>query len=97
MTALKEVRRRTVTAYVEAVHPEWNVTLDVDAQLIETTKENAQYGYEGYKAFGSAKVCWAETMLVLADELRPGNVPPSKDISRLVGEAFESCHLVPGG
>ena len=44
LTALKEVRRRTVTAYVEAVHPGWDVTLDVDAQLIETTKENAQYG-----------------------------------------------------
>ncbi len=94
LPALKEVRRRTVTAYVEAVHPGWDVTLDVDAQLVETTKENAQYCYEGYKAFGSAKVCWAETMLVLADEFRPGNVPPSKDISRLVDEAFEM--LPPG-
>ncbi len=94
LAALKEVRRRTVTAYVEAINPGWDVTLDVDVQLIETTKESAQYCYEGYKAFGSAKVCWAETMLVLADEFRQGNVPPSRDIARLVDEAFDM--LPPG-
>ena len=88
LAALKEIRRRTVTAYIEATNLGWDVTLDVDVQLTETTKENAQYCYEGYKAFGSAKVCWAETLLVLADEFRQGNVPPSKDISRLVDEAY---------
>jgi len=89
LAGLKEVRRRTVWAYVEAVHPGWDVTLDVDVQLTETTKEGAEHCYEGYKAFGSAKVCWAETMLVLADEFRQGNVPPSRDITRLVDEAHE--------
>jgi hypothetical protein len=43
--------------------------------ITETTKNRAQYCHEGYKAFGSAKVCWAETRLVLADEFRQGNVP----------------------
>jgi len=33
-------------------------------------------------------------MLVLADEFRQGNVPPSKDISRLVNEAYE---MLPSG
>jgi hypothetical protein len=94
LAGLKEVRRRTVSAYIEAVHPRWDVTLDVDVQLTETTKEEALYCYEGYKAFGSAKVCWAETMLVLADEFRQGNVPPSRDINRLLDEAYEM--LPPG-
>ena len=94
LAGLKEVRRRTVWAYVEAVHPGSDVTLDIDVQLTETAKEEAQYCYEGYKAFGSAKVCWAETMLVLADEFRQGNVPPSKDIARLIDEAYEM--LPPG-
>lgn len=94
LSGLREVRRRTIWAYVEAVHPGLEVTLDVDVQLTETTKENAQYCYEGYKAFGSAKVCWAETMLVLADEFRQGNVSPSKDIDRLVDEAYDM--LPPG-
>jgi hypothetical protein len=68
--------------------------LGVDVQLIETTKEGAQHCYEGYKAFQSAKVYWAETILVLADEFRQGNVLPSKGITRLVDEAHEM--LPPG-
>lgn len=94
LAGLKEIRRRTVSAYIEALHPGWDVTLDVDVQLTETTKEGAQCCYEGYKAFGSAKVSWAETMLVLADEFRQSNVPPSKDIARPIDEAYEM--LPPG-
>jgi len=94
LAGLKEVRRRTVWAYVEAAHPGWDVTLDVDVQLMETTKEGAQHCYEGYRAFQSAEVCWAETMLVLADEFRQGNVPPSRDMTRLVDEAYE---MLPSG
>ncbi len=94
LAGLKEVRRRTVWAYVEAVHPGWDVTMDVDAQLIETNKANAQYCYEGYKAFQPIEVSWAETMLVLADEFRNGNVPASKDIAQVVDEAYEM--LPPG-
>jgi hypothetical protein len=41
LAGLKEVKRRTISAYVEAVHPGWDVTLDVDAQLIETNKADA--------------------------------------------------------
>lgn len=94
LAALKEVKRRTVWAYVEAVHPAWDVTLDVDAQLIETNKANAQYCYEGYRAYQPAEVSWAETMLILADEFRDGNVPASRDVARLVDEAYET--LPPG-
>jgi len=94
LAGLREVDRRAVWAYVEAVHPGWDATLDVDVQLVETTKEGAQNCYEGYKAFQSAKVCWAETLLVLGDEFRQDNVSPSRDITRLVDEAYEM--LPPG-
>lgn len=94
LAGLKELRRRTVRAYVEAAHPGWEVTLDVDAHLIETNKSNAQYCYEGYKAYQPIEVCWAEAMLILADEFRDGNVPASRDIARLVDEAYDM--LLPG-
>ena len=94
LVGLREVNRRVISAYVEAAHPGQEVTLDIDTQLMETTKEGAQPCYEGYRAFQSAEVCWAETMLVLADEFRQGNVPPSRDITRLVDEAYEM--LPPG-
>ena len=96
LVGLREVNRRAISAYVEAVHPGQEVTLDIDAQLMETTKEGAHHCYEGYRAFQSAEVCWAETMLVLADEFRQGNVPPSKDITRLVDEAYGCCHRAHG-
>lgn len=87
LAGLNEVKRRTVSAYVSAIGPGKEVTLDVDAQLIETNKADAKYCYEGYKAYQPIQVSWAETMLVLADELRDGNVPASKDIKRVVDEA----------
>jgi hypothetical protein len=94
LVGLREANRRTILAYIKATHPAHELTLDIDTQLLETTKEGAQYWYEGYPAFQSAKVGWAETMLVLADEFRQGNVSPSRDITRLVDEAYEM--LPPG-
>lgn len=92
--ALREVNGRVVHAYVEAVKPGQDVTLDVDAHLVETSKGNAQYCYEGYRAYQPMVVCWAETGLVMTDEFREGNVPASKDIRRVVDEAYEA--LPPG-
>lgn len=94
LVGLKEPNRQVVWSYIEKVKPGWDVTLDVDAQLVGTAKANALYCYDGYKAFQPMQVCWAETMLVLADEFRQGNVPAFKDISRLVDEAYEM--LPPG-
>jgi len=88
LAGLTELNRRTIWAYVEALKPGWDITLDVDAQLIETSKAIARYCYEGYKAFQPIEVSWAETMLVLGDEFRDGNVPAGKDIARVVDEAF---------
>ena len=52
------------------------LTFDVDTPIIETIKSEAQYCYEGYKVFQAMKVSWAETLLVLNDEFREGNVSP---------------------
>ena len=90
LEGLREVNRRVVHAYVEAQKPGKEVTLDVDAHLVETAKANAEYCYEGYKAYQPMAVCWAETGLVLRDEFREGNVPASRDIRRMVDEAFEA-------
>ena len=94
LAGLREINRRTIWGYVEAIHPGWEVTLDIDAQLIETNKAGARYCYDGYKAYQPIEVSWAQTMLVLADEFRQGNVPASRDIARLVDEAYQM--LPPG-
>ncbi|MBT9159389.1 MAG: transposase [Dehalococcoidia bacterium] len=94
LAGLKEVNRRVIWAYVEATKPEREVTFDIDAQVVETSKEDAQYCYKGHKAFQPAEVSWAETGLVMVDEFREGNVPASKGAIRLVDEAYEM--LPPG-
>jgi hypothetical protein len=94
VVGLKELVRRVVRAYVQNLQPGREVTLDVDAQLIETSKANAKYCYEGCKAFQPVQVSWAETMLVLGDEFRDGNVPAGKDMIRVVDDAF--AMLPPG-
>lgn len=94
VVGLKELNRRTIWAYVQNLKPGWEVTLDVDAQLIETSKASAKYCYEGCKAFQPIEVSWAETMLALGDEFRDGNVPAGKDMIRVVDEAF--AMLPPG-
>jgi len=94
LAGLKEIDQQTIRAYVTNVKPELEITLDVDTQLIETNKSEAKYCYDGYKAVQAMKVSWAETMLVLNDEFREGNVSPRKDIKRVVDEAFDK--LPPG-
>ena len=89
LVGLKEINRRAVWAYIEAVKSLLEVTLDVDAQLIETSKANARYCYDGYKAYQPIEVSWAEAMLVLSDEFRDGNVPAGKDTQRVVDEAYD--------
>lgn len=88
LAGLRAINQRVVGAYVGAVKPGGEVTLDVDAHLVETAKADAKVCYEGYPAFQPMEVVWAEMGLVLADEFREGNVPASKDIQRLVDAAY---------
>lgn len=88
LAGLRATNQRVVAAYVAAVQPAEDVTLDVDAHLVESAKADAKRCYEGYPAYQPMEVVWAETGLVLADEFREGNVPASKDIRRMVDEAY---------
>jgi len=94
LAGLKEPSRQVIWTYVDKVKPGWQVTFDVDAQLVETAKANAQYCYEGYRALQPMEVEWAETGLVLADELREGNVHAGRGIKEIVDEAY--AMLPPG-
>lgn len=94
LSALRKPNRQVIWAYIDRVKPGWEVTFDVDAHLVETAKANARYCYEGFRALQPMEVEWAETGLVLADELREGNVPPGRGIREIVDEAYDM--LPPG-
>jgi hypothetical protein len=88
LVGLREPNRQVIWSYIEKMKPGQGVTLDVDAHLVETTKANALYCYDGRKAFQPIEVEWAETGLVLAEEFRQGNVLAGMDMKRVVDEAF---------
>jgi len=88
LSGLKEIDRRIIWTYVKNLDPGCEVTLDVDTQMIEVYKADARVCYDGYKAIQAMKVSWAETLLVMEDECREGNVFPGKDLTRVVDEAF---------
>ncbi len=88
LAALREPNRRAIEAYVDKARPGGELTLDVDACLVESQKAGAKYCYEGYRAFQSLLVQWAETGLVLADEFRDGNVPAGRGVKEKVDEAY---------
>lgn len=90
LAGLRVVLRRSVAAFVSAVQPGPEATLDVDAHLVESSKREALPTYEGYRGYQPLLVSWAETGLVLADEFRDGNVPASVGIKELVDEACDA-------
>ena len=69
-------------------------TLDIDATLAETTKREALYCYEGYRAYQPVSSYWAETGMVVVSEFRDGNVPAGHEMLRIVKESLAA---LPGG
>lgn len=88
LAGLRAVLVTAIRAFVAAVPVADDVTLDVDAHLVESSKATALPTYEGFRGFQPALVSWAETGLVLADQFRDGNVPASVGLDDLVDEAY---------
>ena len=68
---------------------ERRATLDMDATLIETYKQDALPSYKGYRAYQPMNVYWAEQEVVLHSEFRDGNVPAGHEQLRVLKEALE--------
>jgi hypothetical protein len=67
-------------------------TLDIDATVVETTKEESLYSYKGYKSYQPINVWWDEKQMVLHTEFRDGNVPAGDG----AGDAFPLSHSLYG-
>jgi len=66
--------RRTAKLYAQQGQAQRVATVDQDATIIESHKENALTHYEGGRGYQPMVAVWAEADLVLADEFRDGNV-----------------------
>ena len=87
LKGLKEVHRQLVAATQRrAVQTE--ATLDQDATLVGTRKDEALRCYKGFKAYQPLNTYWAEQGLVLHTEFRDGNVPAGYEQLRVLREAL---------
>ena len=66
-------------------------TLDMDATLVATHKQEALYCYQGYKAYQPLVTYWAEADLVVHSEFRDGNVPAGFEQLRVLRSRWPIC------
>lgn len=76
-------------AFVQSRSPQRQATLDMDATLVSSHKEQALWSYQHYKAYQPFNTYWFEQDLVLHSEFRDGNVPAGHQQLRLVQQALE--------
>lgn len=88
LRALGRVNRDFV-AFVQNRSPKSEATLDMDATLVESTKDQALWCYDGYQAYQPFNVFWAQQRLVVHSEFRDGNVPAGHQQLRLLKETLE--------
>jgi len=67
---------------------EETATLDMDATIAATMKDNALYSYKGEKAYQPLNTYWHERGLILHTEFRDGNVPAGHEQLRVLQEAL---------
>jgi hypothetical protein len=63
-------------------------TVDQDATIIESHKQQALTTYAGVRGYQPMLAVWAETGLVLADQFRDGNVPAQMEPLPVAQRAF---------
>ena len=93
LTGLRTAGRQFVTAAVQLYQrsgrpPITRATLEPDATFMDTQKQAALCCYKKYDAYSALVVRWAETGLVVWDEFRDGNVPPSSRNREALVEAI---------
>lgn len=68
--------------------PQTEATLEMDASVVETTKQDALFSYQGSASFQPLSVRWAELDLVAHSEFRDGNVPAAYQNLRVLQETL---------
>lgn len=77
-------------AFVQKCSPSTVATLDMDASLVESGKQQALFSYQKSRAYQPLSTYWFEQDLLLASEFRDGNVPAGFQQLRVLKEALDS-------
>jgi hypothetical protein len=68
--------------------PQTEATLEMDASIVVTTKQDALFCYQGSQSFQPLSVRWAEMALIAYSEFRDGNVPAGYQNLRVLQETL---------
>src|ERR1035437_7897444 len=77
LRALAQVNQEMVQEIGRRCADQKIATIDLDAKIIESWKRQAHPTYQGGSLYQPRLGWWAERCLVVADEVRDGNVPPN--------------------
>jgi len=80
---------KDMCACLNTVKPIKIATLDMDATLVESNKENALYCYKGFKSYQPLNTWWYEHSVLLHTEFRDGNVPAGFEQLRVFKRALD--------
>ncbi len=79
---------RDFIGFAQSCKPQKTATLDMDAVLIETSKNEALHCYKGFKSYQPLNTWWAEHEMILHTEFRDGNVPAGFEQVRVFKQAL---------
>jgi Transposase DDE domain group 1 len=88
LKGLGRVNQDLVQRFGERCPQQRIATVDQDATIIESRKQQALWTYEGVRGYQPMLAVWAETGLVLADQFRDGNVPAQMEPLEVAQRAF---------
>ena len=78
-----------LVGFAQSRSPQTEATLDMDATLVETRKQEALPSYKKYRAYQPLITYWSEAELIVHSEFRDGNVPAGHQQLRVLIEALE--------
>lgn len=88
LLGLAQVNTDLVRAVGGRVPQQRIATVDQDATIQVSHKKEALPTYKGERGYQPMVAVWAETLLVLADEFRDGNVPAGMEVLTVAKRAF---------
>ena len=89
LKALRKVNRDLV-AFAQSRSPQSQATLDMDATLVGSEKNQALWCYQHHKAYQPFNVYWFEQDQVILSEFRDGNVPAGHQQLRLLQGSLQN-------
>jgi hypothetical protein len=89
LSSLVEINKEALE-FLQLNHVEKKATMDMDATLVESDKEEALYSYKNEKSFQGLNVWWDEQGYMVHTEFRDGNVPAGFEQKRVLIEALEN-------